>query len=103
MEVAKFYEIVLGLTSQKASKPTRQKPKLFYFSSLYLYLFLYSYFPLNVLLPFATLCALYILRLLASGQPVGADAAASWGITFQLTRFSFIPPCNKMSNQTDPI
>jgi hypothetical protein len=63
----------------------------------------YSYFLLNVLLFFATLSASYCLLLLVSGQPAGADAAASWGITFQLTRFGFILPCNKTSNQADPI
>jgi hypothetical protein len=46
-----------------------------------------------------TLGASYILVLLVSGQHVGGDAAASWGIIFQLTRFALIQPCNKMSNQ----
>ena len=31
------------------------------------------------------------------------DAATSWEITFQLTRFAFIQPFNETSNQTDPI
>ena len=81
MEAPKIYETVVGLTSHRPAKPTRQFSLLF----------------------FATLAASYILVLLVSGQPVGGDAAAaaaaSWGIIFQLTRFALIQRCNKTSNQ----